>query len=89
MVTCPWLRDMGHRDATVTPAGTDAGVDIRRRKVVGQGGILTREKRGVWAYYALVPGAYALVPGALDTLAGVLSATGAPRGVPAVSAARA
>ncbi|KGH44965.1 hypothetical protein IN07_20400 [Modestobacter caceresii] len=36
VVTCPWLRDMGHRDATVTPAGTDAGVDIRRRKVVGQ-----------------------------------------------------
>lgn len=35
-VACSWLREMGYRDATVTPAGADAGVDIRGRKVVGQ-----------------------------------------------------
>jgi ArsR family transcriptional regulator, arsenate/arsenite/antimonite-responsive transcriptional repressor len=37
-------------------------------KVLVDAGLLAREKRGVWAYYALVPGA-------LDALAGVLSTT--------------
>jgi ArsR family transcriptional regulator len=35
-------------------------------KVLVDAGLLTRDKRGVWAYYALVPGA-------LDSLAAVLS----------------
>ncbi len=35
-------------------------------KVLVEAGLLTRDKRGVWAYYALVPGA-------LDSLAGVLT----------------
>jgi ArsR family transcriptional regulator, arsenate/arsenite/antimonite-responsive transcriptional repressor len=34
-------------------------------KVLVDAGLLTREKRGVWAYYAIVPGA-------LDVLAGLL-----------------
>ena len=44
-------------------------------KVLVDAGLLTREKRGVWAYYALVPGS-------LDRLAGVLDATGLPAGAP-------
>jgi ArsR family transcriptional regulator len=35
-------------------------------KVLVDAGILRREKRGVWAYFSLVPGA-------LDNLAGVLA----------------
>ena len=42
-------------------------------KVLVDAGLLTREKRGVWAYYALVPGA-------LDVLAGVLSTAGTATG---------
>ena len=38
-------------------------------KVLVDAGLLTREKRGVWAYYAPVPGA-------LDALAGLLTTTG-------------
>lgn len=37
-------------------------------KVLVDAGLLTREKRGVWAYYSLVPGA-------LDALAGLLATT--------------
>lgn len=37
-------------------------------KILVDAGLLTREKRGVWAYYTLVPGA-------LDSLAAVLSST--------------
>ena len=36
-------------------------------KVLVDAGLMTRDKRGVWAYYALVPGA-------LDAVAGVLTA---------------
>lgn len=35
-------------------------------RILVEGGILTREKRGTWAYYRLVPGA-------LDSLAGLLA----------------
>lgn len=38
-------------------------------KVLVEAGLLSREKRGVWAYYTLVPGS-------LDALAGVLSTAG-------------
>lgn len=37
-------------------------------KVLVEAGILTRDKRGVWAYYALVPSA-------LDAVSAVLSST--------------
>lgn len=37
-------------------------------KVLVDAGLLIREKRGVWAYYSLVPGA-------LDALAGLLTTT--------------
>jgi ArsR family transcriptional regulator len=37
-------------------------------KVLVHAGLLTRDKRGVWSYYALVPGA-------LDALAAVLSSS--------------
>ncbi len=40
-------------------------------KVLVEAGILSRDKRGVWAYYALVPGA-------LDTVATVLGTGPAP-----------
>ncbi|GHD13030.1 ArsR/SmtB family transcription factor [Zhihengliuella salsuginis] len=39
-------------------------------KILVDAGLVTREKRGVWAYYSVVPGA-------LDELAGALSAFGA------------
>jgi len=41
-------------------------------KVLVDAGLLEREKRGVWAYYSLVPGA-------LDALAGLLATTGSTR----------
>lgn len=34
-------------------------------KILMDAGILTREKRGVWAYYSLVPGALARLAGVL------------------------
>ncbi|MHA7154311.1 ArsR/SmtB family transcription factor [Arthrobacter sp. TMN-50] len=34
-------------------------------KILVDAGVLTREKRGVWAYYSLVPGALASLAGAL------------------------
>jgi len=40
-------------------------------KVLVDAGLLRREKRGVWAYYALIPGA-------LDAVARVLGGTAAP-----------
>ena len=41
-------------------------------KILVEAGIFTRDKRGVWAYYALVPAA-------MDALATVLSTTGISR----------
>ena len=47
-------------------------------KILVDAGILTRDKRGVWAYYTLVPSA-------MDALSAVLSAGGQPvRGVTGV-----
>ena len=57
------------------PLGLSQPTVSHHCKVLVDAGLLTRDKRGVWAYYALVPGA-------LDTLAGTLSAAGAPGGVP-------
>ncbi|SOC49951.1 transcriptional regulator, ArsR family [Blastococcus aggregatus] len=64
------------------PLGLSQPTVSHHCKVLVDAGFLTREKRGVWAYYALIPGA-------LDSLSGVLSSTGAPGGPTATSAARA
>lgn len=49
----------------VEPLGLSQPTVSHHLKVLVDAGLLTRDKRGVWAYYALVPGA-------LDALAGVL-----------------
>ncbi len=48
------------------PLGLTQPTISHHLKVLIDAGILTREKRGVWAYYALVPGA-------LDAVAAVLT----------------
>jgi ArsR family transcriptional regulator len=48
------------------PLGLTQPTISHHLKVLIEAGILTRDKRGVWAYYALVPGA-------LDALAAVLT----------------
>jgi ArsR family transcriptional regulator len=48
------------------PLGLTQPTISHHLKVLIDAGILTREKRGVWAYYALVPGA-------LDAVAAVLA----------------
>lgn len=53
------------------PLGLSQPTVSHHLKVLVDAGLLTRDKRGVWAYYALVPGA-------LDALAGILSTTAAP-----------
>ena len=48
------------------PLGLSQPTVSHHLKVLVEAGLLTRDKRGVWAYFALVPGA-------LDRLAGVLT----------------
>jgi ArsR family transcriptional regulator len=48
------------------PVGLSQPTVSHHLKVLVDAGLMTRDKRGVWAYYALVPGA-------LDALAGVLA----------------
>ena len=55
------------------PLGLSQPTVSHHLKVLVDAGLLSRDKRGVWAYYALVPGA-------LDALAGVLSTAGAADG---------
>jgi ArsR family transcriptional regulator len=50
----------------IEPLGLSQPTVSHHLKVLVEAGLLTRDKRGVWAYYALVPGA-------LDRLAGVLT----------------
>jgi ArsR family transcriptional regulator len=50
----------------IEPLGLSQPTVSHHLKVLVQAGLITRDKRGVWAYFALVPGA-------LDTLASVLS----------------
>ena len=57
------------------PLGLSQPTVSHHLKVLVDAGLLTRDKRGVWAYFTLVPGA-------LDSLADVLSS----RSVGAVSA---
>ena len=49
------------------PLGLSQPTVSHHLKVLVEAGLLTRQKRGTWAYYALVPAA-------LDALAGVLAA---------------
>lgn len=51
------------------PLGLTQPTVSHHLKVLVEAGIFTRDKRGVWAYYALVPSA-------LDALSAVLSTTG-------------
>jgi ArsR family transcriptional regulator len=51
------------------PLGLSQPTVSHHLKVLVDAGLLSRDKRGVWAYFALVPGA-------LDSLAAVLSTTG-------------
>ena len=55
-------------DLTV-PLGLSQPTVSHHLKVLVDAGLLSRDKRGVWAYFALVPGA-------LDSLAAVLSTAG-------------
>jgi ArsR family transcriptional regulator len=48
------------------PLGLGQPTVSHHLKVLVEAGILHREKRGVWAYFSLVPGA-------LDNLAGILA----------------
>ncbi len=48
------------------PVGLSQPTVSHHLKVLVEAGLLSRDKRGVWAYYALVPGA-------LDALAAVLA----------------
>ncbi len=50
------------------PLGLSQPTVSHHLKVLLDAGLLTRDKRGVWAYFTLVPGA-------LDSLAAVLSST--------------
>lgn len=50
----------------IAPVGVSQPTVSHHLKVLVEGGLLERDKRGVWAYYSLVPGA-------LDSLAAVLS----------------
>ena len=50
------------------PLGLTQPTISHHLKILVDAGIFTRDKRGVWAYYALVPSA-------MDTLAAVLSTT--------------
>jgi ArsR family transcriptional regulator len=53
---CDLIEPVGLRQPTVS----------HHLKILVEGGLLNRDKRGVWAYYSLVPGA-------LDSLSAVLS----------------
>jgi ArsR family transcriptional regulator, arsenate/arsenite/antimonite-responsive transcriptional repressor len=55
------------------PLGLSQPTVSHHLKVLVDAGLLSRDKRGVWAYFALVPGA-------LDALAGVLSNAGTSAG---------
>jgi ArsR family transcriptional regulator len=54
------------------PLGLTQPTISHHLKILMDAGIFTRDKRGVWAYYALVPAA-------MDALATVLSTTGISR----------
>jgi ArsR family transcriptional regulator len=49
------------------PVGLSQSTVSHHLKVLVDAGLLTREKRGVWSYYRLVPGALNNLAGALST----------------------
>lgn len=51
----------------VDPVGLSQPTVSHHLKVLVDAGLVTRDKRGVWAYYALVPGALAAVTHELGT----------------------
>jgi ArsR family transcriptional regulator len=48
------------------PVGLSQPTVSHHLKILVDAGLLTRDKRGVWAYYALVPGALTALAGLLD-----------------------
>ncbi len=50
------------------PVGLSQPTVSHHLKVLVDAGLLTRDKRGVWAYYALVPGALGSVAAGLTTI---------------------
>jgi ArsR family transcriptional regulator, arsenate/arsenite/antimonite-responsive transcriptional repressor len=50
------------------PLGLSQPTVSHHLKILVDAGLLTRDKRGIWSYYALVPGT-------LDSLAAILSST--------------
>jgi len=50
----------------VEPVGLSQPTVSHHLKVLVDAGLLTREKRGVWSYYAVVPGALAGLAALLD-----------------------
>ena len=48
------------------PLGLTQPTISHHLKILTDAGILTRDKRGVWAWYALVPGALAAISAALS-----------------------
>ena len=66
----------------IEPLGLSQPTVSHHLKVLVEAGLLTRDKRGVWAYFAVVPEA-------LDALAAVLAAPAAPPAAAASAAQRA
>ncbi len=56
------------------PVGLSQPTVSHHLKVLVDAGLLTRDKRGVWAYYRLVPGALGALVGHLGTHLGAASA---------------
>ena len=54
----------------VEPVGRSQPTVSHHLKILVDAGLLSREKRGVWAYYSLVPGALSDLGAALDETAG-------------------
>ena len=52
------------------PVGLSQPTVSHHLKILVDAGLLTREQRGRWAYYSLVPGALARVAGSLTEIAG-------------------
>ena len=56
----------------IAPVGLSQPTVSHHLKILVEGGLVSRDKRGVWVYYSLVPGA-------LDLLSAVLSTGAAKR----------
>jgi ArsR family transcriptional regulator len=56
----------------IAPVGLSQPTVSHHLKILVEGGLVSRDKRGVWVYYSLVPAA-------LDSLSAVLSTEAAKR----------